>query len=115
LTFIRRKRRPPFRTGCFDASRYEIKNLGCFDCPARTEEQRVIGLFYTDPGPAQTGRAFRQVAQDFPMSLADNARLFAMLYVALADAAIASVETKYYYGFWATDHGHSVGGHGRQP
>ena len=78
----------------------EIKNLGCLDCPARTEEQRVIGLFYTDPGPAQTGRAFRQIAHDYPMSLSDNARLFAMLYVALADAAIASVETKYYYGFW---------------
>ena len=78
----------------------EIKNLGCLDCPARTEEQRVIGLFYTDPALAQTGRAFRQVAHDYPMSLADNARLFAMLYVALADAAIGSVESKYYYGFW---------------
>ncbi len=78
----------------------EIKNLGCFACPARTEEQRVIGLFYTDIGPAQTGRGFRQVAHDYPMRLADDARLFAMLYVALADAAIGSVESKYYYGFW---------------
>ena len=78
----------------------EIKNLGCLNCPARTGEQRIIGLFYTDPGPAQTGRGFRQVALDYQLSLADNARFFAMLYVALADAAIASVETKYYYGFW---------------
>jgi len=78
----------------------EIKILGCLDCPARTEEQRVIGLFYTDLGPAQTARAFRQVALDYPMSIADNARLFAMLYVALGDAAIGSVESKYYFGFW---------------
>ena len=78
----------------------EIKNLGCLECPARTEEQRIVGLFYTDPGPAQTGRGFRQVALDYSLTLADNARLFAMLYVALGDAAIASVESKYYYGFW---------------
>ena len=84
----------------YSADFNEIKRLGCLNCPARTEEQRVIGLFYTDPGPAQTGRGFRQVALDYPMTLADNARLFAMLYVALADAAIASVESKYYYGFW---------------
>ena len=34
------------------------------------------------------------------MGIADNACLFGMLYVALADAAIASVETKYHFGFW---------------
>jgi hypothetical protein len=91
---------PALTSEQYTADFNEIKNLGCLNCPARTEEQRIIGLFYTDPGPAQTGRGFRQVAFDYPMSLADNARLFAMLYVALGDAAIASVETKYYYGFW---------------
>ena len=91
---------PALTSEQYTADFNEIKNLGCFDCPARTEEQRVIGLFYTDPALAQTGRAFRQVAHDYSMSLADNARLFAMLYVAVADAAIGSVETKYYYGFW---------------
>jgi hypothetical protein len=91
---------PALTSEQYTADFNEIKNLGCFDCPARTEEQRIIGLFYTDPGPAQTARGFRQVAFDYPMSLEDDARLFAMLYVALGDAAIASVETKYYYGFW---------------
>jgi hypothetical protein len=78
----------------------EIKRLGCLNCPDRDEEQRIIGLFYTDPAPAQTARGFRQLAADHSLNIADNARLFAMLYVALGDAAIASVETKYYYGFW---------------
>jgi hypothetical protein len=91
---------PALTSEQYTADFNEIKNLGCLDCPARTEEQRIIGLFYTDAGPAQTGRAFRQVPHDYPMSLADNARLFAMLYVAVADAAIGSVETKYYYSFW---------------
>ena len=91
---------PALTSEQYTADFNEIKRLGCLNCPARTEEQQVIGLFYTDPGPAQTGRGFRQVALDYPMNLADNARLFAMLYVALGDAAIASVESKYYYGFW---------------
>jgi hypothetical protein len=91
---------PALTSEQYTADFNEIKNLGCLNCPARTEEQRIIGLFYTDPGPAQTGRGFRQVALDYPMNLADNARLFAMLYVALGDAAIGSVESKYYYGFW---------------
>jgi hypothetical protein len=78
----------------------EVKAIGELNSATRTLEQRTIGLFYSDPGPAQTARAFRQVAQDNPMSLADNARLFAQLYVAVADSAIASVETKYYYGRW---------------
>ena len=91
---------PALTSEQYTADFNEIKILGCLNCPTRTEEQRVIGLFYTDVGPAQTARGFRQVALDYPMSLPDNARLFAMLYVALGDAAIASVETKYYYGFW---------------
>jgi len=91
---------PALTSQQYTADFNEIKILGCLDCPTRTEEQRVIGLFYTDPGPAQTGRGFRQLALDYPMGIADNARLFGMLYVALADAAIASVETKYHFGFW---------------
>ena len=78
----------------------EIKSLGELNSTTRTPEQTEIGLFYTDPSPLQTARAFRRLAQDNQMSLADNARLFAQLYVSVADAAIASVETKYYYGFW---------------
>jgi hypothetical protein len=78
----------------------EVKSLGDINSTTRTAEQREIGLFYTDPGPAQTGRAFRQVAHDYQMNLADDARLFAMLYVAVADSAIASFETKYHFGFW---------------
>jgi len=91
---------PALTSDQYTADFNEIKRLGCLNCPERTEEQRIIGLFYTDPGPTQTARGFRQLAADHPMNIADNARLFAMLYVALGDAAIASVETKYYYGFW---------------
>jgi len=78
----------------------EVKSLGAINSTTRTAQQTETGLFYTDPAPAQTARAFRQVAQEYPMNLADDARLFAMLYVAVADSAIASVETKYHYGFW---------------
>ena len=91
---------PALTSEQYTADFNEIKRLGCLNCPERTEEQRIIGLFYTDVGPAQTARGFRQLALDHPMGIADNARLFAMLYVALGDATIACVESKYYFGFW---------------
>jgi hypothetical protein len=78
----------------------EVKSLGAINSTTRTAEQTEIGLFYTDPGPAQTGRCFRQLAMEQGMDLADNARLFGALYASLADSAIASFEAKYYYGFW---------------
>ena len=42
---------PPALTSERSAADFnEIKSLGCLDCPARSEEQRIIGLFYTDVG-----------------------------------------------------------------
>ena len=78
----------------------EVKSLGAINSTTRTAEQTVIGLFYTDPGPAQTGRCFRKIAMEHGMDVADNARLFGALYASLADSAIASIEAKYYYGLW---------------
>ena len=64
---------PALTSEQYTADFNEIKTLGCFSCPARTEEQRVIGLFYMDVGPAQTARGFRQLASDYPIGIADNA------------------------------------------
>jgi hypothetical protein len=78
----------------------EVKRLGALNSTERTPEQTTIARFYLDPGVVQAGRGFRKLALGRKMSLADNARLFAVLYVTLADSVIAGFEAKYHYGFW---------------
>ena len=92
---------PPALTSAQYAADFnEVKSLGAIDSTTRTAEQTVIGLFYTDNSAVQTGRTFRAIAQEKGMSLADNARLFAVLYVSTADSVIASYDSKYFFGFW---------------
>jgi len=78
----------------------EVKRLGAFNSSERTPEQTTLARFYFDPGVVQASLGFRKLALDRSLMLAVNARLFAVLYVTLADSIIAGFEAKYYYGFW---------------
>ena len=78
----------------------ETKLFGALDNSARTPEQTEIGRFYTEHTGVQYARIFRDFAAQQKLSLADEARLFAALYVTGADALIAGFDSKYYFGFW---------------
>jgi hypothetical protein len=78
----------------------ETKRLGALNGSGRTPEQTEIGRFYTEHTGAQYARVFRDFAAQQGLGLADNARLFAMLYVAGADSLIAGMESKYHFAFW---------------
>jgi hypothetical protein len=78
----------------------ETKSFGALNSTSRTPEQTEIGRFYSEHVTAQYNRIFREFAAIQGLSLADNARLLAMLYVAGADALIAGWDSKYYYRFW---------------
>lgn len=78
----------------------ETKRFGALNGSARTPEQTVIGRFYTEHTGAQYARIFRDFAARQGLGLADNARLFAMLYVTGADSLIAGTDSKYYFAFW---------------
>ncbi|WP_437902076.1 phosphatase PAP2 family protein [Sorangium sp. So ce327] len=74
---------------------------------ARTPEQTVIGIFWSYEAAPRLGeppRLYNQVARVLAVeecnSEVENARYFALVNVALADAAIATWETKYHYEFW---------------
>lgn len=71
----------------------------------RTENGTEIALFWADgPGTATPPGHWNVVAQsvsaDHQLTLAQNARLFALLNLAVADAAIAAWDTKYHYDYW---------------
>jgi hypothetical protein len=78
----------------------ETKNYGALNNSLRTPEQTEIALFYTEHTGAQYNRIFRQFAQAQNLNVADNARLFAMIYLAGADSLIAGWDSKFYFHFW---------------
>lgn len=97
---------PPKLTSAeFVASYQEVKAIGAFNSTTRTREQTEIARFWADgegtvTPPGHWNRIAQTVAVERRNSLAENARLFAMLNVALADAAICCWEGKYRFDFW---------------
>ncbi len=96
---------PPFSLGSEEWARdyNEVKQLGRgpdeFD-GTRTAEQTNIARFWADNPPLQWNRAWRALSAANGLALADNARYFAMLTSASADALIACWDAKYFYNFW---------------
>jgi hypothetical protein len=80
---------------------WEVKSLGS-NSPAspRTPEQTAIALFFTDRPDVLWNRTFRGIAHEQRLSLAEEARLFAMLNTAGADGLISCWNDKAYWSFW---------------
>src|SRR6266568_1579152 len=79
---------------------YEVKAMGIFSGSARTPDQSELALFWALNTPLAWNRIAAQLAAARGLSLTENAHLFAVLNVTLADAIIACWDTKYRYVFW---------------
>ena len=102
---------PPALTSAAYTQAYnEVKSLGGdgVQTPTtRTAEQTDIGTFWAydgTPGLGTPPRLYNQIAQVIATNqhntLAQNARLFALANIAMADAGIAGWETKYVFNLW---------------
>jgi hypothetical protein len=92
---------PPPLTSTQWADDYnQIKTLGALNSTVRTPEQTEIGLFWTEQTSRQYARAFRALAVERALNTPDTARLFAMMWTAVADAFIGCMNAKYYFSFW---------------
>jgi hypothetical protein len=81
----------------------EVKRLGGDDITTpsdRTDDQTKIALFWVESSPLQWNRIARTVSADEHLDMWENARLFGLLNMALADGYIGSFETKYLYNYW---------------
>ena len=83
----------------------EVKELGAAVGSTRTEEQTEIALFWADGGGTETPPGhWNSIAQIIAAAqdntLEQNARLFALLNIAMADAAICAWDAKYTFHFW---------------
>jgi hypothetical protein len=79
--------------------------LGGLNSVERTAEQTEIALSWSDGGGTFTPPGhWNQIAADVALArgntLAENARLFALLNIAEADAGICSWDAKYAYDLW---------------
>ncbi len=83
----------------------EVKELGAAVGSTRTEEQTEIALFWADGSGTETPPGhWNSIAQIIAAAqgntLEENARLFAFLNIAMADAAICAWDAKYTFHFW---------------
>lgn len=66
----------------------------------RSADETEIALFWLESSPLAWNRIAREATAGFGLDPWENARLFALLNMALADGYVASVQTKYDFGFW---------------
>jgi hypothetical protein len=103
---------PPPALGSIEyaAAFAEVKRLGgdgLVTPTERTPEQTEIGVYWAydgtpglGPPPRLYNQIARVIAEERGNTVVENARLFALVNIALADAGIACWESKYFYGFW---------------
>ena len=92
---------PPARNSERYAKDYnEIKTIGVATGSSRSAEQSQIALFWRASPTAIWNNVLTQLVQTRNLNLSENARLFALFYLAAADASIACWDAKYHYNFW---------------
>jgi PAP2 superfamily len=79
----------------------EVKTVGEADSKERPDDRTRVARFYdvTDADGIYYPAA-RQIVATRPRTLSQNARLFALLSMAIFDAAVTCFETKYHYNLW---------------
>jgi hypothetical protein len=78
----------------------EVKTLGAATGSTRTDEQTALATFYIVNPVELFNRTMRTVAVDADLGQMNQARLFAMLNIAAADASINCWDDKAAYSFW---------------
>jgi len=79
----------------------EVKRVGRDTSTERPQDRTDVARFYAASSPAYViNMAARQISAAQSRSLAHNARAFALINMAISDAAVASFTTKYDYTTW---------------
>jgi hypothetical protein len=99
---------PPAITSLAYAVAYgQVKALGAVNSTVRTDNETNIGFFWgydAQPGLCAPVRFYNQIAEDVARKMGNtvvgNARFFALINFAMADAGITCWNDKYRYDFW---------------
>jgi len=91
---------PALNSPEYAADYNEIKFMGVFSGSGRTDDQSELALFWQGNTALFWNRIASQVSVSRSLSLSQNAHVFALLNLVMADAAIACWDSKYRYVFW---------------
>ncbi len=80
----------------------EVKELGALTSTRRTADQTTAAIFWQSPPAALYNRLARDLAASsrYGLDTAKQARLYAMVNLAMADGAISCWNDKYHWNFW---------------
>ena len=81
----------------------EVKAIGRVDSPIRTADQTKLALLWQAVGAIDENRIARSLVPP-DNSLADNARLFALLNLTASDALVIGFDSKFAYNLWRPHH-----------
>lgn len=82
----------------------ECKLYGGTTSILRSADQTELARFWVEPGTLAWNRIARAMVAERQTGISENARLFALLNMSFADAAIVVWETKYRFNFWRPIH-----------
>jgi hypothetical protein len=98
---------PELMSAAYADSFNDVKSNGAKNSTTRTPDETEIGIFWAYDGAQKIGtppRLYNQNVREVAMlqsnNLAQNARLFALINLAMADAGIQCWDTKYFYNIW---------------
>ena len=78
----------------------EVKAIGGSKSATRTAEQSEIARYWYESSPQGWNRIAREVLAARQFDVWENARLFALLNLAMADGYIAGFDSKYHCNYW---------------
>ena len=81
-----------------------MKLIGALNSSTRTADQTESARFWAGAASSVWNRAAASACRRRRLDLCENARLFALLNMATADAIFACWESKYYFEFWRPIH-----------
>jgi hypothetical protein len=91
---------PALNSAQYTTDLQELSVMGVLSGSQRTDDQSELALFWAGNTALYWNRIAVQLSTDASFSFEHNARLFALLNVTMADAAIACWDSKYRYVFW---------------
>lgn len=92
---------PPIHSSKFARDYNEVKQVGAVNSTLRPQDRTDVARFYAAATPVDVwNSAARQVSAAQGKTLSENARIFALLAMAICDASIAAFDTKYFYNYW---------------